>query len=82
MTNFLNWERQIALAANTKIKTTNNFHPALGKLFIIKLSNGKRFEIYSEELISKFCYNDGYNDDKIAKMESNDFADVVGERWD
>jgi hypothetical protein len=43
----------------TKIKTTNQFHPALGKLFIIKLSNGKRFEIYSEELISKFCYNDG-----------------------
>ena len=70
------------MAHNTKIKTTNNFHPALGKLFIIKLSNGKRFEIYSEELISKFCYNDGYNDDKIAKMESNDFADVVGERWD
>jgi hypothetical protein len=66
----------------TKIKTTNNFHPALGKLFIITLSNGKLFEIYSEELISKFCYNDGYDDDKIAKMESKDFIDIIGERWD
>ena len=77
MNSNLNVQVFLSISHNTKIKTTNNFHPALGKLFIIKLSNGKRFEIYSEELISKFCYNDGYDDDKIAKMESNDFADVV-----
>jgi len=37
-----------------KITPTSEFHPAVGRTYIIELSNGERFPITDDELMEKY----------------------------
>ena len=65
----------------TKLTPTSNYHPAVGRMFIIELSNGERFEVNTEELIDKYCYNNGYDDEKIDRMIDNNFQELIGAKY-
>jgi hypothetical protein len=72
----------------TKLTPTNEVHPAVGRIFIIELSNGERFKVSADELINSFCYSEGenlktgYDDEKIDRMFQNNFQELVGESWE
>jgi hypothetical protein len=71
----------------TKLTPTSNYHPAVGRMFIIELSNGERFEVSTEELIGKYCYmgtekrKTGYDDEKIDRMMNNNFQELIGAKY-
>jgi hypothetical protein len=72
----------------TKLTPTTEYHPAVGRIFIIELSNGERFRVSADELINSFCYSEGenretgYDDEKIDRMFQNNFQELVGESWE
>ena len=71
----------------TKLTPTSDYHPAVGRMFIIELSNGERFEVSTEELIGKYCYmgtedwKTGYDDEKINRMMNNNFQELIGANY-
>jgi hypothetical protein len=71
----------------TKLTPTTEVHPAVGRIFIIELSNGERFRVSADELINSYCYMEaedwrtGYDDEKIDRMVENNFQELVGEGW-
>ena len=38
----------------TKLTATSEFHPAVGRTYIIELSNGERFPITTDELMERY----------------------------
>jgi hypothetical protein len=71
----------------TKLTPTNEYHPAVGRIFIIELSNGERFRVSADELINSFCYSEGenlktgYDDEKIDRMLQNNFQELIGAKY-
>jgi hypothetical protein len=65
----------------TKLTPTSDYHPAVGRMFIIELSNGERFEVSTEELIGKYCYDGKYDDVKIDRMMSDNFQELIGAKY-
>jgi hypothetical protein len=67
----------------TKLTPTPEYNPAVGRIFIIELSNGERFETNYEDLVSAYCYSPdfGYDDEKIDRLVVNNFQELVGESW-
>jgi len=65
----------------TKLTPTTEIHPALGKIFIIELSNGERFQMYAEEFINMYCYDEGYLEEKVDRLMENNFQELLGEQW-
>jgi hypothetical protein len=59
----------------------------MGRMFIIELSNGERFEISTDELVGKYCYmgtedwKTGYDDEKINRMIPNNFQELIGAKY-
>jgi hypothetical protein len=65
----------------TKLTPTSDYHPAVGRMFIIELSNGERFEVSTEEFIDKYCYDGKYDDVKIDRMMSDNFQELIGAKY-
>ena len=57
----------------TKLTKTNlPYHPALGHIFVVELSNGESFDCYEDELMDRFGY----------ERVLNNFQELVGESWE
>ncbi len=71
----------------TKLTPTSEIHPALGKIFIIELSNGERSPITADELMGAYCYDSskpagrGFDDEKASRMVVTNFQELIGESW-
>jgi hypothetical protein len=71
----------------TKLTPTTDIHPALGRIFIIELSNGERFQVSADELINSYCYDatrpigQGYDDEKAGRMVEDNFQELLRESW-
>jgi|688.fasta_scaffold1274340_2 hypothetical protein len=71
----------------TKLTPTSQIHPAVGKIFIIELSNGERFETNADELMDAYCYDStkpvgqAFDDEKAHRMVENNFQELLGEGW-
>ena len=61
--------------------TPTGYHPALGRIFIIELSNGERFQVSADELINSYCYDGKYDDEKASRMVGNNFQELLRESW-
>lgn len=68
----------------TKLTPTPTFHPAVGRFFIIELSNGERFETNAETLLGAYCYDEtkpvgsGFDDEMADRLVQNNFQELVG----
>lgn len=71
----------------TKLTPTSTIHPAVGRIFIIELSNGERFETNADELMGSYCYDEtkptgyGFEDEKANRMVETNFQELIGESW-
>lgn len=63
----------------TKLTPTSNYCPAMGRTYVIELSNGERFETNTEELINSYCYEGKYDDEKADRMIIGNFQELIGE---
>lgn len=58
------------MATITKLTATSQFNPAVGKTYIMELSNGERFEVTDDELMERFSPD-----------EVLDWKIIIGESW-
>lgn len=71
----------------TNLTPTSQIHPALGRIFIIELSNGERFQTDADALMGAYCYDAtkpagfGFDDEKAGRMVGNNFQELIGEIW-
>jgi len=71
----------------TKLIPTPQIHSALGRIFIIELSNGERFQTDADALMGIYCYDAtkpagfGFDDEKADRMVGNNFQELVGGIW-
>ena len=72
----------------TKITPTSEFNPAVGKTYIVELSNGERFPISADALLSRYCYDENrpvgeaFDNEFADELVYNDFQNLVNEGWD
>ena len=71
----------------TNLISTSTIHPAVGRIFIIELSNGERFETNADALMGTYCYDatkpigQGFDDEKADRMVETNFQELIGESW-
>jgi len=71
----------------TNLTPTSQVHPALGRIFIIELSNGERFHIDADALMGAYCYDAtkpvgyAFDDEKADRMVENNFQELIGDIW-
>ena len=71
----------------TYLAPTSTIHHAVGRLFMIKLSNGKHFQTSADELMGFYCYDNtkpagqGFDDEKADRMVRTHFKELIGESW-
>jgi hypothetical protein len=65
----------------TKLTSTSDYCPAMGRTFIIELSNGERFKVTTEELINSYCYEEKYDNEKADRMMNNNFQELIGAKY-
>jgi hypothetical protein len=71
----------------TKLTPTSTIHPAVGRIFVIELSNGERFETNADALMGTYCYDatkpigQGFDDEKADRMVEANFQELIGESW-
>jgi hypothetical protein len=71
----------------TNLTPTSQVHPAVGRIFMIELSNGESFQTDADALMGTYCYDatkpigQGFDDEKAHRMVETNFQELIGNIW-